>query len=91
MGVGTWTTEFWLDKTLDRAKFVKGFKARFPGGEAENLAVVPDAKPGYLLFHLHVPSEGKDELVPFLEWYARAHSAENKWKPATGHPFNRHS
>ncbi|GEM_PF-3053167 len=91
MSIGRWTTEFWLDKSLDRAKFVKAFNTRFPGGEAEHQAVVSDAKPGYLLFHLHVPLEKKEKLVPFLEWYARAHSAENKWKPANGHPFNRHS
>ena len=91
MSFGIQTTEFWLDVALNRTKFVKAFEAHFQGGKAENLPVVPDAKPGYLLFHLHVPLKRKDELAPFLERYARVHSAENKWKPANSHPFSWHS
>lgn len=87
MSVGVLTTEFWLDTALDRAKFVKAFETNFQGGEAEELPVVPDAKPGYLLFHLHVPLERKGELVSFLERYALTNRAVNELKLADTHPF----
>lgn len=81
-------TEFWLSHTFNSMEFEFTFEEKFPGGEAEHIPVVPDAKPGYALYHLHVPTERQHELEFFLAQYAREHGGRTLWKPADSYPFN---
>lgn len=88
MSDGFHVTEFWFDMVLNRTEFMEAFENFFSGGKAENIPVVPDAQPGYLLFHLHVPLGREGELQKFLDDYADKHNAGNKWSQASSYPFN---
>lgn len=85
---GEWASQFWLDDGLDKEEFVEAFRVHFPGGEAEHLPLVSDAKPNQQLFHLFIPLERKRELLPFLDQYAKDHKVAIKEKPADGYPFS---
>ena len=85
---GVLITEIWFDQNLDEAEFVAALERKFPGAEAKKITTVEDAKPGYWLYHLSIPSDGMEELIPFLEQYAATHGAEHEKMQASLYPFN---
>ena len=88
MNGGDFVTEFWLSEKLNQDEFVRTFESHFPGSQAKRKKVVPDARPGYRLFHLHIPIKCKDQLFPFLDQYAQEHGAVNEKEQAGVYPFN---
>lgn len=83
-----WVTEFFLDDHLDPLEFELAFGICFPGAEAKIQNVLPDAKPGYLIYQLEMPYARKAELEPFLDEYARTHNADNEQEVSQTYPFS---
>ena len=67
---GTYGSEFFFrPELLNCTDFEEAFAEEFPESRADFIDLVPDAHGGDKLYQLWIPTERKDEIMPWLKAY----------------------